>query len=101
MIDSEKRDLGKWWVWILGLVLFSIIALSVLRYVGILGQTIIEREVFEQSYQKQAGDNQRNKAYRAQLAEINSRLLNPNLDVDLRNQLESQKAMLNIQINSY
>ena len=58
--------------------------------------TILERKVFEESYQKQAGDNSRLNMYKAQLAGIESQLMFDGEDEDLL----KQRAMLKMQIQS-
>ena len=97
-MDSEKKELGRWWFFILGLVIVSIIVFSVLGYFGKFTSTAVERKVFEQSYQKQAGDAQKLRIYQAQLAEINSKLLSA--DSETAKELEAQASMLRVQINS-
>ena len=97
-MEAEKKELGKWWVWILLLVVFTIIVLSVIGYFGKVTSTVIERKVFEESYQKQAGDSQRLRTYKAQLAEINSKL--HLADINTKQSLEAQASMLRVQINS-
>lgn len=96
MYEEEKKHVTSWWIYIvIGLILTSM-AFGVLKYAGILGTTVVERMVFENSYQKQAGDNKRMATYKAQLAQINSLLVSSPDDSDLL----AQKAMLTVQINS-
>ena len=95
-MEEEKRELGKWWIWILTLLALSVIVFSILGMLGKLGGTFMERKVFEQSYQRSEGLKSRIATYQAQLASINSQLLTAT--VDTKNQLLSQKAMLEIQI---
>ena len=93
-MSEDKKEFGGWWIYVLVLLLISTVAFTTLRYVGVLGKTVVEREVFENSYQKTAGDSARLNRYQAQLAEINSRLYSTPDDADLR----AQKAMLEVQI---
>lgn len=99
MISQEKREVGKWWLWILGLLVVSSIIFTSLRYLSIIGNTIMERNVFENSYQKTTADKKAYDVYSAQLAEIESRLSN-NLDEQTRQDLEAQRAMLKVQIRA-
>ena len=94
---SEKTEFAGWWLWVLGLVIISIIALAALNAAGILTRTVVERKVFEQSYQKQEGDRERLATFRAQLAEIETRL-SGQIDETTRSNLEAQRSALNIQI---
>ncbi len=70
---NEKKEFAGWWLWILVLVVITTIIFSFLTF----GSTIMERMVFENSYQKQAGDQKQLNTWRAQLAAINSKLVNP------------------------
>ncbi len=94
--DTEKKEFGKWWAFGLTLFVLSIIVLSILGYMGKIGSVFVERKVFEQSYQRSEGLKSRIATYEAQLASINSQLLTATGDT--KNQLLSQKAMLNVQL---
>ena len=96
---SEKLEFGGWWIWILALLIISVIAMMGLRAAGMIGGVWLERKVFEQSYQKQAGDAERLATFQAQLAEINARL-SGELDVATRQSLLAQRAALNVQIQT-
>lgn len=98
-MGNERKEFGKWWMWILGLLVVSIIVLSITGYAGKVTNTIVERKVFEESYQKKAGDLSRLNTYRAQLAQVNSLLMTEN-DPDIISNLKSQRAMLLVQISS-
>lgn len=99
VMSDEKREFGGWWIFSLILVVLTIVILTVTGYMGKLVGVNVERAVFEQSYQKQAGDSKRLSTYRAQLAQINSRLLDES-NTDIIRELKAQKAMLEVQINS-
>ena len=94
MVDEEKRELGKWWLWVLGLVAITIIVLSTMGYMGKLTGTFVERKVFEQSYQRSEGLRSQLLTWEAQLASINSQLVSKPNNVNL----QAQKAMLEVQI---
>ncbi len=96
-MEEEKRELGKWWIWILTLLALSVIVFSILGMLGKLGGTFMERKVFEQSYQRSEGLKSQMNTWQAQLASINSQILNTT-DKDTLTQLKTQKAMLEIQI---
>ncbi len=94
-MDAEKKEFGLWWLWVLLLVAISIGVMAMMGYFGKYTGTIIERKVFEESYQRSEGLKSQLMTWEAQLASINSQLVsNPN-DVNLK----SQKAMLEVQIN--
>ena len=97
---AEQREVGSWWMWILGLVIVSVIAFTALSYIGIIGKTVVEREVFENSYQYTAGQRQKMATYEAQIAEINGKLSDSSLDASTRKNLEAQRSAINIQLNA-
>jgi len=96
MFKEEKKVITSWWKYLIGLTIITSIIFGTLNYLGLIGSTIVERKVFENSYQKYASDKSRQATYRAQLAAINSRLLSSPNNPDLL----AQKAMLQIQIKS-
>lgn len=95
--DKDKKEVGKWWIFGISLVVLTVIVFAVIGYVGKVSDTIVEREVFEQSYQKQAGDTARMRTYRAQLAAIESRIYSET-DENVLRELNAQKDMLEVQI---
>ena len=98
-MDSEKKFVGKWWMWILGLVIVSLIALGLLSSLGLIGQTIVERKVFENSYQRSETLISEIATYEAQLAEIN-RKLSSDLDPQTRMNIEAQASAIRIMMGT-
>ena len=98
MIDQEKRAMGGWWMWILGLVIVTVVVFAALNYAGIIGKTIVERKVFENSYQYSAGQKQKIAIYEAQLAELKGRLASPDLDSGTRANIKAQASQIRIQL---
>ena len=99
-MDKEKSEFGRWWVWVLLLIVISLIVLSLLRAGGLIGQTVLERVVFEQSFQKQAGDNAKLSVFKAQEASIQVQLRRSDLSQSQRADFEAQLAAIRIQIQS-
>ena len=95
---SERREFGTWWMWVLGLIIISVIILTGLNYAGIFTRTIVEREVFEESYQYREARKSEIATYEAQLAEINSQLADPNLDESTQQSLKSQKSAIPVRL---
>ena len=84
-------------------VFLSILAIIVLWVIGramFIGNTIIEREVFEQSYQRQAGIEEAIATYEAQLAMIEIKLESTELTEQERNTLEANRASIRIQLQA-
>jgi len=79
-MEVEKKYFGRWWIWVAFLVIVTGVVLAGLNYLGIIGQTIIERKVFENSYQKHEADKTASTIYDAQLAQLRAKLNNPNLN---------------------
>ena len=98
MIDQDKREVGGWWMWILGLVVVSVVVFGGLRYTGMIGQTFVERKVFENSYQYTAAQKARIATFEAQLAEIDTRLLSTELDGVTRTNLEATRSGIKVQL---
>jgi hypothetical protein len=99
-MDQDKKEVGGWWMWILALVAVTVMVMGGLRMAGIWGQTAIEREVFESSYQKDASDNRQTAIWKAQIAEIDSTLLDMAADDPLRSGLVSQRSALRVQLRA-
>lgn len=96
---SEKTEFGGWWLWVTLLSAISIVVLFGLNAAGLFGRTILERKIFEQSYQRQTGQAERLATFQAQLSEINARLAGQ-LPAQTRADLEAQKSAINIQIQT-
>ena len=100
MIDQDKKEVGGWWMWILALVVVTIMVLGGLRLAGIWGQTALEREIFESSYQKDASDNRQTAIWKAQIAEIDTTLDSMAADDPLRAGLVSQRSAFRVQLRA-
>jgi len=98
-IDSDKKALGAWWVWILFLMVVSIAVLGFTGTIGKWAGTFAERKIYEESYQRSEAFKARIATYKAQMAMIKSKLMTVS-DDELRNQLEAQYDMLQVQIAS-
>lgn len=96
--DEEKKEFGRWWMWLILLIAGAGIVFTLLGYAGKVGGTIVERKVFENSYQRSESLKSREAAYEAQLAQIDSRLAYCDPESDLYAELSAQKAMLQVQI---
>ena len=97
-----KRE-SNWTFWqFLPLFLVVIVIISAvgfgLKSIGLIGSTVVEREVFERSYQRSAAIQERIAVDEAQLAEINRQLMNSTLDEGTRVNLEAQKSAINVRI---
>jgi hypothetical protein len=96
-MDNEKKEFGKWWIWVLFLLALTIISFSALNYLGIIGKTVVERKVFEQSYQRSESLKSEIATYEAQLAMIEAQLsgdLEPLTRANLNAQVRSIKILL-------
>lgn len=103
--DEARHAIGEaqWTFWkAFPLVMLAVVMLSAVGFglhsVGLLGTTVVERKVFEQSYQKQAAMNSQIATDEAVLAEIERKLLNPSLDAGVRHNLEAQASAARIRI---
>lgn len=84
---------------VLILVIMSAIGFA-MNSLGLIGSTIVEREVFKQSYQRSASIDARIANDEAVIVEIIGQLQNPNLDDNTRFNLEAQKSAARVRINT-
>lgn len=85
-----------------GLILFLvlIVVLSATGVVGRVVNVVVEREVFERSYQYSEGKNAQIATYRAELAKLQEQLNNPNLTEEQILDIHAQLTALEIQIRT-
>lgn len=69
-----------------------------LKSLGLIGGTIVEREVFEQSYQRTAAIKAKIATDKAIIAEIERKLSNLSLDENTRINLEAQMSAARVRI---
>jgi len=99
-MDKEKKDFSKWWLLISVLSALSVVMLLGLNYAGKFTGTVVERKVFENSYQRSEGLKSQIATYNAQIASLEAQLLNPNFDAGTKAYINAQLAALNIQLNT-
>lgn len=95
-----RSELGRWWIYVLALVVVSMPVLAVLNYAGVIGDTVVERVVFENSFQYSEARKSEIATYSAQLAEIDAQLANPSLDDQTRNALMAQRSAINVRLST-
>lgn len=104
--DARRVESDARWTFgrFLPLFLIVIVVLAAigfgLRSAGVIGGTIVEREVFENSYQRSAALEAEIANNEAVLAEIERKLANQNLDSDTRANLEAQASAARIRIQT-
>lgn len=99
-IDPEKKQFGAWWMWVVGLMAITIVIGTVLQHAGVFGRTVVEREVFENSYQYTAAQKEKISIIEAQLEEIRVKLSDQSLDESTRKNLESQQSVLRVRLRA-
>ena len=95
-----KRSVAGWWIFGLVLVVLAIAVLTALSYADIIFRTKVERKTYEESYQYKAGQREQIAIMRAQLAEIDSQLLDPKLPPETRRHLTAQQAAIRVRLNA-
>jgi hypothetical protein len=80
--------------------LVLIVVLSATGIFGRIVNVVVEREVFERSYQYQEGKNAQIAKYEAEIASLKVKLRSPNLSVTMRSDMEAQLAALEIQLRA-
>ncbi|MEP2944000.1 MAG: hypothetical protein ABJL18_00995 [Hyphomicrobiales bacterium] len=74
MFDKEKREFGGWWIWVGLLLVLTFIVGFALNAVGLIGKAVVERVVFEESYQRKAGDAAKLATFEAQRSSLREQL---------------------------
>jgi len=89
-MKTEKKYFGSWWVWIVFLMFITGIVAWGLSAVGIIGRTVVEREVFKRSYQKKAADEDALSTYDAQITVLQRRLRAGDITEDEKSEIQAQ-----------
>lgn len=94
---------ARWTFWrFLPLFLITVVLLVGVGFglnsMGLFGRTVVERKVFEHSYQRSEAIKSQIATDEAVLAEIDRKLSNPNLDADTRFNLKAQAAAARVRI---
>lgn len=105
---KDVREITKKGYWTFGklapLIVLVVVALAALGFtlnsLGLIGRTVVEREVFEKSYQRSESLKARIATDEAALAEIKHKLSNPNLNPDTRANLEAQASAARIRLDT-
>ena len=96
---SQIAKDSRWTIFrFLPLLILVFVILFALNSAGMLGKTVVERKVFENSYQRSEGLKSGLALYEAQLAEINFRINDPESSREDRRDLRAQRASLKYQI---
>jgi len=103
---GEMRKVEREARWTFGrflpLFLMVVILLAVIGFglhsLGLFGSTVVERKVFENSYQRSESIKSQIATDEANLAEIKRKLENPNLDPNTRHNLEAQATAARVRI---
>ena len=99
-MEQEKKYFAGWWFWVLLLIIDSGIIFAGLNYAGIIGRTVVERKVFEQSYQRSESLKSQIATYESQIVEIQSQLSRNDLDSSTRANLSAQLSSIRVMLNS-
>jgi hypothetical protein len=107
MYEQFRSDMKimRWTFWrILFLVAVAVVVLGGVGFAmhscGVFGRTVVERKVFENSYQRTEALKSQIANDRAVLAEIEAQLTNPKLDENTRHNLEAQERAARIRIKT-
>lgn len=83
------------------MIVFIFLAISAaISTLYMVGHTVVERKVFENSFQRTAGLKERLATDEAALVELRAKLSNPNLDQNTRTNLEAQAAAIRVRIET-
>lgn len=93
------------WTFFKGMPLFLMIIVFLallgfgLNSLGLFGRTVVNRKVFENSFQYSESRKSEIATFEAQLAEIGRKLSGDNIDAATRTNLEAQASALRIQLS--
>ena len=101
--EIEKE--ARWTFWkFLPIFLMVVILLTALGFglnsIGLFGRTVVERKVFENSFQRSESIKARIANDEAVIAQIEGQLENPNLDENTRFNLNAQANAARVRINT-
>jgi hypothetical protein len=92
-VESGPGGLFKWIL--IAIILFALL-FGVLRWTGMIGETLVQRTVFENSYQYKKGQEQRGAMLEAQLMQIEASIVQSSGDA--RQGLIAQKKVIEAQL---
>lgn len=98
-MEQEKKYFAGWFWWVAMMMILLSIILAGLGYLGMFGKTVVERKVFENSFQYSEARKSEIATFEVQLAEIKGKLSNQQLSQSTRTNLEAQASALRIQLN--
>lgn len=96
---NEKRYVFGWWLFGGVLLILSAMVTTGLHYAGVFTGTVVERKVFENSYQYSEARKTEQLEYQATLSQIEAKLANPELSETDRTNLNAQKSAIEIRLN--
>lgn len=99
-MDSEKKDLAGWWLWVLLLIVVSSVVLGVTGAFGRVFGVAVEREVLVNSHQYAEARSSEIATYEAQLAELRGQLNRGDLTESDRARINGQISGINILLQS-
>ncbi len=95
---KEEKKVVRSWLWfVIGLLILTIPIFTGLKYLGVIGSTVVERVVFKESFQYKEGMEQRANTLKANMAEIDMLIATGQGDVK---KLNAQKSFLRVQLNA-
>ena len=93
-----KIQATGWFIWGLILFIVAIVILTGLSYLGVFTGTVVERKVFENSFQYSEANKERVATFEAQLVEIESQLMRGDLEEGTRKNLEASASAIRVQL---
>jgi biopolymer transport protein ExbB/TolQ len=97
-VDKDRVEFGKWFVWVFLLMVCAAIVTFGLQAFGFWGGTVVQRKVFEESFQYSEARRREIATYEAQLAGMRARLKTQDLDVDTEQEIKAQIANVEMRL---
>lgn len=102
--DSEQREFTSWWLRILALIIPTVLILGLIGFgmnsCGLFAGTVVERKVYENSYQNSEARRTEIMTMESQLVELDAMLADPTLPDAQRRQIQGQKRAVNVRLET-
>lgn len=102
--NDDIREVDFWFRRGLIYTVISVVVISILGFIlhanGLIFNTILEREAYENSYQYTEARKSEISEYEATLAQIDMQLADPEVDKVTKKNLKSQRAAVMVRLNA-
>ena len=94
------RDTFKGWVFVMFFVIITSIVFGIMGYFGKFTNTVVERKIYENSYQYSQGKKEEIATLEAQIEVLEEKLLNPKLNNETKREIRNQITALEARLRA-